>query len=382
MKHIFYILFVLLSLSSLSFAQKSYDYSIEGFITDSLYNGKFIYLVLKNPRSETEEDKLHSVDKIKDSVRIENCQFNFKGTSQDEGELFGVEIPGTLISAWVTGEPGLIRVSFHTQDKQVHSYVNGTPINDEMTENLLKPSYMIASKVDSLSKLANGNMGDLMKENIVPLAEEVNEKTVHFIKNHLHYPIGIEFFRIMAWALREEVRNEILSQLPEKARIRVENYISEMQEIMSGSLLSAGQLMIDFERKSMTGETVRLSEITKSHKLILLDFWASWCGPCIRAIPDLIRIYQTYKDYGLEIIGISLDSGETEWKKAIDFHKMDWIQLLDSGESDSMLSTQYGIKSIPHTFLIDSLGTIVGTNLRGKELESEIKRILGIESNE
>lgn len=124
--------------------------------------------------------------------------------------------------------------------------------------------------------------------------------------------------------------------------------------------------------------TLSLSSVIAKNKYVLLDFWASWCGPCMGEVPNLKAAYKKYKSKGFEIVSVSVDDDQDAWKKAISDNGMDWIQLLDSDERESSASLVYGVRSIPSTFLIDSEGTIIERNLRGGELEEKLKELLGI----
>ena len=110
-------------------------------------------------------------------------------------------------------------------------------------------------------------------------------------------------------------------------------------------------------------------------KLVLVDFWASWCGPCRQAMPDLIKVYTDYKGK-LEIVGVSLDENPGAWKKAIARLGITWPQMSDNKGWASPAAMQYGVHSIPHTLLIDNDGTIIGRNLHGEELTDKLSAAL------
>ena len=119
----------------------------------------------------------------------------------------------------------------------------------------------------------------------------------------------------------------------------------------------------DFDRNNIS----LLAEAAK-HRLTIVDFWASWCGPCRAEIPGLVSLYRKEKNNGLGIVGISLDSDYHAWRQAVSDNKMEWTHMSDLRGWDSYAAQVYGINSIPQTFVIDSKGALLATGLRGKEL--------------
>lgn len=123
------------------------------------------------------------------------------------------------------------------------------------------------------------------------------------------------------------------------------------------------------------GSTVSLKDLRG--KYVLLDFWASWCGPCRRENPNVVRVYQEYKDQGFDILGVSLDNKKENWVNAIEKDGLTWGHISDLKGWASEHAKQYGVRSVPHTVLIDPKGRIIATRLRAHSLEEKLKELFG-----
>lgn len=130
----------------------------------------------------------------------------------------------------------------------------------------------------------------------------------------------------------------------------------------------------DVALPTATGDTIRLSSLTG--KVVLLDFWASWCGPCRVSNKGLVKLYPKYKDKGFEILGVSLDEDQSDWQKAVKKDKISWLQVIDNGGWDSKTVNQWHISAIPTSYLINKEGVLVAMDLEGKELEKALNQLL------
>ncbi|MNE72404.1 Thiol-disulfide oxidoreductase ResA [compost metagenome] len=122
----------------------------------------------------------------------------------------------------------------------------------------------------------------------------------------------------------------------------------------------------------MDGKLVKLSSFKGNY--LLLDFWASWCGPCRKENPTVVKAYDNYKAKGFTVLGVSLDAKEADWRKAVKEDGMPWVQLLNDKEAG--VNRLYEIKAIPANFLLDPLGKIIATNLRGPALEQALQKFI------
>ena len=119
------------------------------------------------------------------------------------------------------------------------------------------------------------------------------------------------------------------------------------------------------------GKEVTLEELCQGQKYVLIDFWASWCNPCRKEIPNLKKLYEKYADKGFQIISISIDKKKADWEKALKEEQLPWPNYLDNGD----VAVIYKVKMIPTIYLIDSNGIMVGENLRGETLVQKLAEL-------
>ncbi len=142
------------------------------------------------------------------------------------------------------------------------------------------------------------------------------------------------------------------------------------------ALRAPGKDFTDFKMATPTGAVKTLSSFVKQNKLTLVDFWASWCGPCRREMPHVKKLYADFHSKGLEIVGVSFDDSKEAWTGAIASMGLKWPQLSDLKGWQNEAGQLYGISSIPATLLIDKQGKIVAFGLRGAELEAKVAELL------
>lgn len=136
----------------------------------------------------------------------------------------------------------------------------------------------------------------------------------------------------------------------------------------------------DFTLMDINGKEHKLSDFIGATKqgrkhYILVDFWASWCQPCMMEMPNVKANWELYRDQGFEVVGISLDKDKDAWQKAVKDNGYDWTQLSDLQSFDSPVAALYKLEFIPWNFICDENGTIIATNLRGNELSAKLKEL-------
>ncbi len=181
------------------------------------------------------------------------------------------------------------------------------------------------------------------------------------------------------WLTYEAVAKQLENSLPGSQTIKssFESYQVLKAQKESLEFLAPGQMAPDFEETMLDGKTtMKLSDLRGT--VVLLDFWASWCGPCRRENPNVVALYEKYKDKGFTVMSVSLDKERSKWEDAIKQDQLSWPNHVSDLQGWSCeAAKQYKVSGIPFTVLIDKGGKIIDTKLRGDALQAELEKIFG-----
>ena len=308
-----------------------------------------------------------------DSAIVHKGRFSFTGVANNEKRVCTISsVQHPLVNGLVVIEPGSISYIYKEDDSQGYTYSHGTYLNDYLTDSIIIPSIQMAKFGEMLK---NGSV-DLKNPEIPETISKMREQALNFRQNihsfvlkNITNAVGEYVFLLYSSSLPKNDRSVILSKLSESAL----NRYNKIYQRNSNSQISAGQPYIPFRGKTTDNEYISLVDVINKNKIVIIDFWASWCAPCIKEMPVLTQLYNDYQNRGLEIIGVSFDDSESLWKESIKQHNMSWIQIISKKDGSDDIAELYEVVSIPCIVLINGNGEVIATQIRGQELIEKIK---------
>lgn len=232
----------------------------------------------------------------------------------------------------------------------------------------------LVAKIQTKLRQGQTNEADLapeLKEFDAMLTEHKGEKTddvaqILFMKAALYEQV------LKETAKGDALMAQLKLDFPNSGPVKMMEQQAEAKKLKAA--LVEGAKFPDFAEKDVTGKP--LSVANYKGKVLLLDFWATWCPPCRAELPNVIKTYEAYHKQGFEIIGISLDKDKEKLASFTKEKNMTWPQYFDGMAWQNKLAAKYGITSIPATFLLDGQGTIIGKDLRGEALDQAVAKAL------
>lgn len=227
-------------------------------------------------------------------------------------------------------------------------------------------------------KKTEKELSEELKEFDALLARHKGEKTdevaeIHLMKAMLYLEIFDDTEKGLQ--LVKQLKSDFPETAPGKQADQIVASIQKQAEVKKiQRSLTVGAKFPDFDEKDLAGKP--LSVANYKGKVVLIDFWATWCGPCVRELPSVLKTYEKHHAKGFEIIGISLDKDEKTLTSFIKKQDMPWPQYFDGLGWANKLAQKYGVSSIPATYLVDGEGKILAKDLRGDALEAEVAKNL------
>ena len=271
-------------------------------------------------------------------------------------------------------EPGNIRIEgrLNAEESSNHDkieyYPSGTPANDAAE------AYTAASRA-LITEYRDAATTDQRREAIEEEFEQLTRTSVEANRDNF---FGVMLMPNMAYELSgQEILDQIAKFSPEMQQTKELTELKATAEQKKRT--DVGQPYINILQSDAEGQIVTLTSVIENpaNKYTLVDFWASWCGPCMGEVPHLKETYDKFHKKGFEIYGVSFDNNRDKWLAAVKDNGMEWIHVSELQRFDNQAAKDYAVQGIPSNFLIDAQGKIVARNLRGEDLYKKVEELLG-----
>ena len=356
--------YVLATAAFLAACSGNQGYTVTGTV-DGAADGTVVYLQQQEGRQFIKLD----------SAVIQNGQFTLEGR-QDTAKV--------CVLTCKAGEEA-VGMDFFLENGQINVQLSadahsatGTPNNDAyqiIRQQLNDLNKQLFATYESLSdSTLTDEQRESKRTDIETLDAKMEEVSKAGIAQNITNAVGVYLLKRNYYSMGVEELEPLVAQIPAELTDEAVTQIKDKVEKLKAT--AVGKKFTDFEMQTPDGKTVKLSDYVGKGKVVLVDFWASWCGPCRREMPNLVEAYKKYRNKGLEIVGVSLDRDAEAWKNGIEKLDITWPQMSDLKYWDCEGAKLYAVSSIPHTVLIDGEGVILARGLHGEELQKQIAEAL------
>ena len=341
------------------------SYKISGTI-EGAADGELVYL---------QEVKGREMVKL-DSAVVTAGAFTFNGRQDVAANRYITYTPaegkGKMADFFL--ENGNITVAFGEE-----TTVAGTPNND-IYQAYKKEAGVLNKEMRALyGKFKEEGLTEEQKAEIEKQYEELDNKlndlTFNTIDANITNAVGIHLWPANSYSMDLEQLKALAAKVPAEfqSNERIANLLKRIEVLEKTAV---GQKFTDFSMPDPEGNIIKLSDEISKNKYTLVDFWASWCGPCRAEMPNVVAAYKEFNKKGFGIVGVSLDSDAAKWKDAIKTMNMTWTHMSDVKGWQCEGAALYGVNSIPATVLVAQDGTIIARNLRGEAIAEKLKELL------
>jgi peroxiredoxin len=320
-------------------------------------------------------------DYLTDSVRAANGSFVFKGTL-DNPALYSLALGKRSPRLMIFMQSGTVTVTA-SKDSINKGQVKGAPLDVLYKEHRRELDAQVGDKLQAIEKkyaALKAKPSDKLPDSLAKQQSrevqaafgQADSLSQQFIKAHPASVVSA-YLAQAYYEMEPEKLERIYGTLAPQGQQsyygkQIRTYLDEQAKI------GLGRTAPEFSMADTTGKSVTLSSLRG--KYVLVDFWASWCGPCRKENPNVVAAYQKYHDKGFEILGVSLDDKKRLWEKAINADGLTWYHVSDLKGWKNEAAGLYSIKAVPTSFLLDKDGRIIAKNLRGEALHKKLAELL------
>lgn len=309
----------------------------------------------------------------RDTILVKDSQFSYTGETDSTYQCMIYSSKNHSLNCPFFLEPGDIQIKLTGNVRTTR--VSGTLVNDQWQ--VLNDSSLVYG--DRIQEIASHSFASNLSQQrqkvamdqILLLQKKMNQVAVDLAKKNINNEFG--YFLVTDYFAEGDLPEETLKALIDK----MPNDFKQRPKAQS--LLNRAKATVvtaDWEERDLDRNPYQILAEVKKHPVTIIDFWASWCGPCRAEMPSMVDLYRQYKPKGLQIIGISLDSDPVAWKKAISDLKMTWPQVSDLRGWEDTGAIMFNVQSIPHTLIVNQQGKIIGKGYRGDQLRQFVETVL------
>ena len=368
------IVLLLLSVSVFAINAQQGKYVIRGTISGN-YNAEKVYLV--------EEEFINGPQTVIDSCVVVDGKYIFEGIVPEFVKIYFVKGANPEARTALTPvflEEGNINVSNASAEHFTHNVkVRGTVNNDLLSFYFFQHGFITDSigYATDLDWRINGYNSDNEQTEFPRRTKltmsrwlDIQKSMVSKFKDQVFAPF------MLYWEMRRDLTPGEFKAYRSLLDPKLDNhpYTKAIDDFITSSEFGIGNKMPDFKMPDKNDNVVEWKEF--SGKYVLIDFWASWCGPCLREMPNVVKLYEECKGDNFEIVGISLDENKEKWLNTVEEYKMTWPQLCDFKAWDSQIVKLCNVDAVPTTVLVSPDGNVVAINLRGEALTEKIKELI------
>jgi peroxiredoxin len=324
-------------------------------------------------------------DRSKDSAIVKNGKFHFEGNIKQPGKAYisidpmrkQSPVPGSVMDM-VDGQTFFISEGVTTiSGKNLTSAVIDNPVEKEYVElNARKKPYeeQINGLRSHIYLSKDKDSARALKTELKAVDKRLFQTELTFVKEHPDSYVSFNAFDDRSFVIEDVVGcQEMYDALSDKFK-HSEEGVKKAEAIAIAKKVAIGQSAITFAQNDVNGNPISLSSL--KGKYVLVDFWASWCGPCRMEYPYLHKAYDKYKGKNFEILGVSLDDKKDAWTKSIKENDFQWLLVCDLKGFKNEVALAYGVHAIPQSFLLDPQGIIIARNLRGEDLIEKLDEVI------